>query len=99
MIVGEESERGAVTVRSKPGPFAGKENAKSPAPSRVEIVKELNAGAARDDRPPGTASENTNERSPALPSTGCSGRQDDDNEPGTLERYVSGGYRHTLLFS
>jgi hypothetical protein len=28
VIVGEESERGAVTVRSKPGLFAGKEKRK-----------------------------------------------------------------------
>ena len=39
-------------MKSKPGPFAEKKNAKSPAPSRVDVVTELNAGAARDDQPP-----------------------------------------------
>ena len=41
-----------MSVRSKPGPFAEKKNAKSPAPPRIEIVIGVNTGAARNDRPP-----------------------------------------------
>ena len=38
---------------SKPAPFAEKKDAKDAASTRVNIVAELNAGAARDDRPAG----------------------------------------------
>ena len=37
---------------SKPAPFAENQNAKSAAPPRVEVVTELDAGAARNGRPP-----------------------------------------------
>ena len=52
VTVGRELDGGSLGLRSKPGPFAKKKNAKSPAPSRAEIVMELNTGAARNVRPP-----------------------------------------------